>query len=283
MMLVIEALLLILAALGQDNRTAATDERQIFPLDMAENSVDDKFDWCTKKMELRVQTEFLKKEINSNSVFAEVWEDAEQEHIPPGDNLSKNHSVAIYAYTNSAFNLYQLFNDAVRSGKQKYTDEKYAWYSLHFWLTEAIQILKKTQTKCYTTYRGTRVEFDKNVKGKEIRFGSFTSSSFDRNKTVGFGTKSCFEIRTCQGADLTKYSSFPDEEEVLIPPYETFKVTDMKTKTDQKDLWCDTVFTLKNYKKISFLNCAVAHNTGNQVAFMNVLLILTLLCYLFNY
>ncbi|RXN24386.1 erythroblast NAD(P)(+)--arginine ADP-ribosyltransferase-like protein [Labeo rohita] len=281
MLLVIEALILISAALGQDNRTADTDERQIIPLDMAENSVDDKFYWCTKKMEYRVQTEFLRKEL-LNTDFAKAWETAEQKHKTPEDNLSKNHSVAIYVYTDTK--TYTTFNDAVRNGKQNYKDETYAWYSLHFWLTEAIQILKKKQTKCFNTYRGTKDEYDKNVKkGKEIRFGSFTSSSLDREKAADFGSKTCFEIRTCQGADLTKYSKFCDEKEVLIPPYETFKVTAVKTRTDQKDLWCETVFTLKNYKKRSFLNCAVAHNSGNQVVFLNALLILTLLCYVLNY
>lgn len=42
---------------------------------------------------------------------------------------------------------------------------------------------------------------------------------------------------------------------MLIPPYETFMVTDVKTRGDQKGLWCDTVF-----RKRSDLNCAVHKN-----------------------
>ncbi|XP_077058614.1 ecto-ADP-ribosyltransferase 5-like [Siphateles boraxobius] len=277
MLLIIEALL-ISAVLGQDHRNAV--EGQIFPLDMAENSVDDQFYWCLEEMEHRVQTEFLKKEMMSNSDFATVWTDAVKNHNTPGDNLSRNHSVAIYAYTNSDFTLYQKFNDAVRTEKQKYKYGTYSWYSLHFWLTEAIQILKKTQSKCYNTYRGTGVEFDKNVTGKEVRFGQFASSTLDRTVAEGFGHKSCFEIYTCEGADLTKYSKFPEQKEVLIPPYETFIVSDVKTRVEQKDLWCDTVFTLKSYNTRSSLNCAVS-NSGNQVAFFNVLLILIIFCNVF--
>ncbi|XP_067310489.1 ecto-ADP-ribosyltransferase 5-like [Pseudorasbora parva] len=279
MLLIIGALLLISAALGQDHRTAA-NEREIFPLDKEENSVDDQYDGCTKEMERRVQTEFLKKEMSNNHIFAEVWKYAEESHISPGDNLLKNHSVAIYVYTQTLFNLYQKFNDAVRTGKQKYKDGTYEWYSLHFWLTEAIQILKKTQTSCFDTYRGTKDQYDQNVKGKEVRFGQFASSSFDRKVAKGFGKQSCFEIRTCEGADLTKYSKFPHENEILIPPYETFKVIDVKTRAEQTDLWCETVFTLKSYKKTSFLNCA---NSGNQVAFFNVLFILTVFCSVVSY
>ncbi|KAL1278827.1 hypothetical protein QQF64_025500 [Cirrhinus molitorella] len=57
MLLIIETLLLILAALGQDHRAAV--EGQIFPLDMAPNSVDDQYDGCTRKMADLVETEFL--------------------------------------------------------------------------------------------------------------------------------------------------------------------------------------------------------------------------------
>ncbi|ROL53030.1 hypothetical protein DPX16_7972 [Anabarilius grahami] len=60
MLLIIEALLLILAALGEDHRAAA---RQIFPLDMALNSVDDQYYGCREKMANLVKTKYLKKEI----------------------------------------------------------------------------------------------------------------------------------------------------------------------------------------------------------------------------
>ncbi|XP_067248894.1 NAD(P)(+)--arginine ADP-ribosyltransferase 1-like [Chanodichthys erythropterus] len=273
MLLIVEALLLISAVLAQDNRTA-DDERPIYPFDMAENSVDDKFYWCTKKMEYRVQTEFLKKELSNSPTFAEAWKRAEQNHTAPGDNLSKNHSVAIYAYTGDGVHV--DFNEAIRFGKQKYKNETYTHYSLHFWLTEAIQILKKTQTKCFNTYRGTTVQFDMNVKGKEVCFGQFTSSTLECKLTEVFGNTSCFEIRTCSGADVTKYSSVPHEKEVLIPPYETFKVIDVKHKAEQKDLWCETVYILESYKTRRFVNCAVA-NSGDQVVFFNGLFMLTFL------
>ncbi|ROL51123.1 GPI-linked NAD(P)(+)--arginine ADP-ribosyltransferase 1 [Anabarilius grahami] len=168
MLLIIEALLLILAALGQDHR-AASVQGQIIPLDMAPDSVDDQYMGCREKMAK----------------------------------------------------------------------------------------LKKTQNQCYSTFRGTKVRFNEDVLNKEVRFGSFSSSSLDRKVARRFGTKSCFEIYTCEGADVTKYSKLPHEKEVLIPPYKKFKVVDVKKKEEQKGLWCDTVFTLKSSGIRSDLNCAL--------------------------
>ncbi|XP_048036394.1 erythroblast NAD(P)(+)--arginine ADP-ribosyltransferase-like [Megalobrama amblycephala] len=256
MLLIIEALLLILSALGQDHRAAV--ERKTFPLDMAPNSVDDQYDGCTKHMANLVTTKYLQKETSdSESKFSIAWKDAVNEKIPPRDGLTMNNLNAIYVYTSSDFELYKNFNNAVHKDKKKYKKKKYEWYSLHFLLTDAIQILKKTQTNCYSTVRGTNIPFKKNVQNKKVRFGSFASSSLDRKVAEFFGNVSCFEIYTCAGADLTKYSKHPEEEEVLIPPYEKFKVTAVKKRKYQKDLWCETVFVLNSSGIRSDLNCAL--------------------------
>uniref|UniRef100_A0A8C1IXI4 NAD(P)(+)--arginine ADP-ribosyltransferase n=1 Tax=Cyprinus carpio TaxID=7962 RepID=A0A8C1IXI4_CYPCA len=202
-----------------------------------------------------VKKKYLNEEM-SNSKFANGWKHAEDNYKPPGDDLTKNHSIAIYVYTNSGFGVYKEFNEADRKDKKEYKNKTYKWYSLHFLLTDAIQILKKKQKKCYTTYRGTDLEFIQNVQKKKVRFGSFTSSSINRNITKFFGNVSCFEIYTCEGAEVSKYSKLPREREVLIPPYETFKVTAVKTK-GQRGAWCDTVYTLKSSGKRSDLNCAL--------------------------
>ncbi|XP_067220145.1 NAD(P)(+)--arginine ADP-ribosyltransferase 2-like [Chanodichthys erythropterus] len=254
-MLLITEALLIFAALGQDHRGSA---EQIFPLDMAPNSVDDQYKGCIENMKHLVETKLLEKEKSqSEHEFAKLWEEGVREAKTPEDNLSKNHSVAVYVYTHSS-PLYEFFNNDVRSQKQKYKDKTIKWYSFNFLLTDAIQILKKTQNRCYFTYRGTTDEFDKNVLNKEVRFGSFTSSSLYQSVAQGFGTKSCFQIYTCEGADVSHYSIFPSEKEVLIPPYEKFKVVAVNTRKGQKDLWCDTVFILQRSGTRSDLNCAVA-------------------------
>uniref|UniRef100_A0A673NP77 NAD(P)(+)--arginine ADP-ribosyltransferase n=1 Tax=Sinocyclocheilus rhinocerous TaxID=307959 RepID=A0A673NP77_9TELE len=184
--------------------------------DMALNSVDDQYDW--KEMFLN--------ELNLD------YQEGEKNAKKPEDNLKNIHSVSIYMYTNNNSD-----------------------YSLHFLLTDATKILKKTQNKCYLTYRGTPVEFDNDVLNKEIRLGSFTSSSLNRKVAQHFGTRSCFEIETCEGADVIKYSKYPEQKEVLIPPYETFKVSAVKKRADQKDPWCDIVYILKKTGGKSYLNC----------------------------
>uniref|UniRef100_A0A8C1ZSJ5 NAD(P)(+)--arginine ADP-ribosyltransferase n=1 Tax=Cyprinus carpio TaxID=7962 RepID=A0A8C1ZSJ5_CYPCA len=264
MLLIIEALLLILASLGQDHRTAV--EGQPFPLDMALNSTDDIYYGCKEKMADLVQNEYLKKELSNSHIFEEAWKMGDDEFYWSWfGKLKKIHKIAIYAYTFNKcvelnnFNIHVKFNNDTRYGKQNYTVMKYEWYSLHFLLTEALHILKKTQNRCFDTFRGTKVTFEENnVRNKEVRFGSFTSSSLDRNKAKKFGTLSCFEIHTCEGANIAKYSMLPQEDEVLIPPYEKFNVTAIRTKKKRQQTYgCQTLFVLNSTGIRSDLNCAL--------------------------
>ncbi len=242
----------------QDHRDAV--EGQIFPLDMAPHSVDDQFKGCREKMRKRVKTTYLKQELSNSDDFRNAWETGKNKvnhtFVNILSNLKKKHKIAIWVYTDPESKIYVKFNSDTRNGKETYKDYKYKWYSLHFLLTDAIQILKKKQKKCFQTFRGTNVKLNGQV-FTDIRFGSFTSSSDSKYiaKTF-FGNVSCFEIRTCEGANITKYSSLRYESEVLIPPYEMFKVTDIKTK-GQEGAWCDTVFMLNSAGTRSDLNCAL--------------------------
>ncbi|XP_055050747.2 ecto-ADP-ribosyltransferase 5-like [Misgurnus anguillicaudatus] len=251
-MLTTAALFLIVASkvvLGQDNEQAAS-QAPIYPLSMSEYSVDDQYDGCTEKMANLVETKYLLEEIAANiSGFGTAWKTSEEKISKPKDNLTRNHLIAISLYTGRR--VYNQFNQDVSSGKQKYKNMKYAWYSLQFLLTEATQILKKTQQGCKLTYGVFNAKFNENVLNKEIRSGLFALSFLDRKEAIKFGTESCFEVTTCYGADVTKYSEVPTQE-VLIPPYETFKVTNVK-----KNDWCNTVFVVESSGITSDLNCAV--------------------------
>lgn len=148
--------------------------------------------------------------------------------------------------------LYNFFNNAVRQGKSTY-GRTFPLHTLHYWLTSAIQIQNKYQ--CYIVYRRTLMTFTGRV-NQIICFGSFTSTSL-RKDLINFGRETCFKIITCEGGYLKKYSKFGQEEELLIPPYEVFRITNGPGKhPDLSD--CRVVFVLESVGRLSYLNCKAA-------------------------
>ncbi|XP_042259896.1 T-cell ecto-ADP-ribosyltransferase 1-like isoform X3 [Thunnus maccoyii] len=228
-----------------------------FPLDMVHNAVDDKYKGCTERMEKKVEEEYFNKE--NKGKFQKAWKNAgkcsDKQKDPEDKALTKNHMKAICAYTSDE--IYNEFNQAVRTGRDIY-GSSFKFHYLHYWLTSAIQTLKKSQN-CQTTYRRTWHEFTGKVKQK-IRFGAFASSS-KRTNLKHFGNKTCFKIKTCSGAYLKHYSTFEThEEEVLIPPYERFKITNIiEGRGKFPDLEdCEKVFILESAGEQSNLNCKLA-------------------------
>ena len=57
-----------------------------------------------------------------------------------------------------------------------------------------------------------------------VRLGGFASASLKRSVAEAFGKGTLFHIWTCTGDPIKGYSFYPGEEEVLIPPFETFQV-----------------------------------------------------------
>ncbi|XP_027562428.1 NAD(P)(+)--arginine ADP-ribosyltransferase 2-like, partial [Neopelma chrysocephalum] len=158
---------------------------------------------------------------------------------PLGALTRREQGIALRAYTDHT-NLYSQFNEAVRthgSSHQEYLD-KFDFKVLHFLLTTALQDLRVAQThpRCLHVYRGVRgIRFTAQP-GRTIRFGQFTSSSLDRQVAEGFGTDTFFEVLTCHGAKIRDFSNYPGEEEVLIPPFETFIVTSVTRQGDKTNI-----------------------------------------------
>ncbi|KAF7645287.1 hypothetical protein LDENG_00207010 [Lucifuga dentata] len=221
-------------------------------LDMAEHSVDDMYNGCREEMTQMVQTKY-KEEIKQ---FEDLWNDAEE--CADRNALTKDHMQVICVYTSGFKNFYEKFNEAVRTGREQY-GTSFPYHSFHFLLTIAIQLLKENQG-CHMVYRRSELKFIGKV-NQIIRFGSFTSCSF-RNSITYFGEESCFKILTCCGASLKTYSHFDTEEEVLIPPYEKFKITEsfkgtqVKYQTYMSD--CKAVYILESTGVHSDLNCKTA-------------------------
>ncbi|XP_062410160.1 NAD(P)(+)--arginine ADP-ribosyltransferase 2-like [Sardina pilchardus] len=245
------------------------DLYKAWPLDIAPNSIDDIYSSCTEEMSDGISG-YLANDMNANPDFKIAWKNAEKnnKHTNPENNLTVNHMIAIRVYVSGGrYEIYNKFNAAVREGRNIYKTTKFTYKALHFLLTDALKLLKENQQQrknqkqkenriqkenqkqCMTTYRRTNVDFDTNV--KEIRFGSFTSTSLSKDLDR-FGDKSCFQIYTCHGAALGNYSHLPKEEEVLIPPYEKFRVV-----RDKRNAWCREVYKLTSTGILSNLDCAL--------------------------
>ncbi|XP_062292359.1 ecto-ADP-ribosyltransferase 5-like [Scomber scombrus] len=240
-----------------------------FPLDLAQNAVDDMYTGCQDKMEKKVKNEYLMNEKNKDKNFTLAWVEAEKYFNKkwkgkkrPSTALGKEQIMAIYIYTLDKPKIYMDFNDAVRTQKSKYKTT-FRYHTLHFFLTNAIQTLnarKPQAERCLTGFRRVKTHFSQDVLNKGIRFGSFTSSSMGWYPSADrFGDKTCFEILTCYGADISLYSKLGESErEALIPPYEVFKVTKIEKRSDWKSLPCEVVYKVKSIgKTLSNLNCAL--------------------------
>ncbi|XP_026159573.1 T-cell ecto-ADP-ribosyltransferase 1-like [Mastacembelus armatus] len=230
--------------------------KQGIPLDMAEDSVDDMYFGCSKEMMKKVKQQKFKN--MNDKKFAGAWKKAElcaSKKKIRDKGLTREHLKAICAYTSN--DIYKTFNDAVRTKGKNYPSS-FHFQALHFLLTSAIQILNDRQT-CYTAYRRTKLRFEGQVNQK-IRFGSFASSSRKTGLTE-FGRETCFQIKTCSGAPLKHYSVYGNEGEILIPPYEVFKITEkIERRQKIKGLHdCKLVYILESAGGKSTLNCKAAY------------------------
>ncbi|KAL1023664.1 hypothetical protein UPYG_G00044270 [Umbra pygmaea] len=231
------------------------------PLDMVPGSVDDMYEGCNETMMEKVLKEYLPKELKEVTIFNESCTKSEicaneKQSIAKANHvaLTPNHLNAICAYTDKKLNIYSKLNEAVRTNKNDY--KSFQFHALHYFLTDALRILKKREkekgTACHTTYRRTKMKFDGEV-NKLMRFGFFASSSLSTEISKDFGNKSCFQIKTCFGADIEAYSQCEEEKEVLIPPFEKFKITE-KINGD-KVLNCEELYILESDGVESNQNC----------------------------
>uniref|UniRef100_A0A8C9YUG3 NAD(P)(+)--arginine ADP-ribosyltransferase n=1 Tax=Sander lucioperca TaxID=283035 RepID=A0A8C9YUG3_SANLU len=231
------------AKTGRSGAVAGKDS--VLPLDMAQNSVDDMYNGCQQAMKEKVKKEYLQNEKEADKAFRDIWDKSVSDvHIPFWrwftEVLKKKQIVAVRTYTDDS--VFRDFNDAVQTQGPQYKTT-FRYHALHFLLTTAIQINEY---------------FSQDVENKEIRFGRFTSASQGGYADKMFGEKSCFEIFTCMGADISRYSKYLNEAEVLIPPYEVFKVVKIERPTTKSP--CEVVYKVKSTENyVSKLNCLHKH------------------------
>ncbi|XP_074486769.1 erythroblast NAD(P)(+)--arginine ADP-ribosyltransferase-like isoform X4 [Sebastes fasciatus] len=232
-----------------------------FQMSMVKDAVDDMYSDCKYKMMKRVKNKYFKKE--NTGTFAKVWknalpcaDDRRKRRYKEDEALTMDHMQAICVYTSGLGSFYETFNAAVRTNRTVY-GTSFPFHSLHFWLTSAVQILNNNK-RCRTSYRRSKAEFTGDV-NQIIRFGFFASSS-NKTKLNHFGDKTCFKIKTCSGAYLKHYPRLRDvEQEVLIPPYEMFNITEkIKDKSVEGLEDCEVVYILESAGVQSNVNCRAA-------------------------
>lgn len=224
------------------------------PLDMATDSIDDMYDGCRSEAASVIDL-FGVFEWHFNSKFSFAWALAERHAKKPAHKqLQEDHATVMYIYTKEK-KIRQAFNKAVNTGKHKYSTYKFMFHYFYFFLTDAIQILHQNQTLCRVAYHRTRKQFNHNVVNTDMRFGAFTLAATTKQSFDFNGDLSCFEIYTCFGANITHYSATNQKGQVLIPPYEVFRITDMLTN----EPWCSVVYKLRSTQiPRSDLNCKLS-------------------------
>ncbi|KAF4805049.1 erythroblast NAD(P)(+)--arginine ADP-ribosyltransferase-like protein [Turdus rufiventris] len=211
-------------------------------------------------------------EFQMSSLFAQVWPKAVaewQKRVGHGYHLSSSaQAIAIMAYTMDVSimgqHLYKQFNNKVRvagQSSQVYRDN-FHYKTLHFLLTDALATLRSAQKgqKCHWVYWGVdEYKFKANV-GDIIRFGQFASSTLHENVIKRFGTTTVFKVKTCHSAYIRNFSKFHSQEEVLIPPFEKFKVIKAIPKGKNVEIHLNSTGTYSKY------NCEWLKDTVSQLS-----------------
>lgn len=202
---------------------------------MASTSFDDQYAGCAAAMTAALP-ELNRTEFQANKVYADGWvlgSSQWQERQawgppPPPPGFRDEHGVALLAYTANS-PLFKEFNAALREAGRTRAHylQHFSFKTFHFLLTEALQLLGKAQSasRCRQVFRGVQgLRFRPAGPGATIRLGGFASASLKNATAQNFGKETFFGIWTCLGVPIRGYSFFPEEEEVLIPPFETFQV-----------------------------------------------------------
>ncbi|CAH7428803.1 ecto-ADP-ribosyltransferase 4 [Phodopus roborovskii] len=226
-------------------------------LDLTPDSFDDQYQGCGKQvMEELSQGDYFMKEIDTHKYYSRAWQKAHltwlsQEGVLP-ESMTTMHAVAILVYTLN-HNVSSAFAKAMAGagGSPGQYRRSFHFKYLHYYLTSAIQLLRKESTTknsslCYKVHHGMKNrKLAVNV-GATVRFGQFLSASPVREETQVSGNQTLFTIVTCLGASARAFSL---REEVLIPPYELFEVVN-KSHSPKGDL-----INLRSAGNLSTYNC----------------------------
>ncbi|KAG7458561.1 hypothetical protein MATL_G00221640 [Megalops atlanticus] len=219
-------------------------------MSMSPSAVDDRFSGCQAEMWEKVMGKggLLDQELQSNSKFEEEWREASCSKAIPGGRLEHARAMQVYSRADSTFR--KDFNSAVESqgANSSVYSSSFPYKSLHFLLTEALQLLQTNQS--LTTYRGSRHQYKAKV-GTEVRFGRFTSTREEQSHAEEDVDESgtLFIITSRAAVSVENQPCAGNDIEFLIPPFEVFKVEDVKSKDGYTEI------TLNHTRFHSYHDC----------------------------
>uniref|UniRef100_A0A8C6HJ80 NAD(P)(+)--arginine ADP-ribosyltransferase n=1 Tax=Mus spicilegus TaxID=10103 RepID=A0A8C6HJ80_MUSSI len=237
-------------------------------VDLTPDSFDDQYQGCSEQMvEELNQGDYFIKEVDTHKYYSRAWQKAHLTWLNQAKALPESmtpvHAVAIVVFTlnlNVSSDLAKAMTRAAGSPGQY--SQSFHFKYLHYYLTSAIQLLRKdSSTKngslCYKVYHGMKdVSIGANV-GSTIRFGQFLSASLLKEETRVSGNQTLFTIFTCLGASVQDFSL---RKEVLIPPYELFEVVS-KSGSPKGDL-----INLRSAGNMSTYNCQLLKACSKKCA-----------------
>ncbi|CAF2958869.1 unnamed protein product [Rotaria sp. Silwood2] len=138
-------------------------------------------------------------------------------HFPSEHGLTRDESAALYIYTMEwdEKSLYKVLNEALRS---KYRKRVTVWFPYLKLFHTAVQKLPNVQKNLW---RGIERDFTNSFKKDDvITWWSISSCSPDVDVIKEFlkDNSTLFLIEAVQGKDISMYSSYPFEKEVLLCP-----------------------------------------------------------------
>nr|XP_030697227.1 ecto-ADP-ribosyltransferase 4 isoform X2 [Globicephala melas] len=212
--------------------TAAPEVAVKIDFDLAPGSFDDQYQGCSQQvMEDLIQGDYFTKEVESRRNYHRVWQRAHLDWLRQGkalpENMTVTHAVAILVYSSNG-SVRSDFSRAMASAAGSPQQYKHSFHFkyLHYYLTTAIQLLRKeivtrNDSLCYEVHHEVKGVYLEAPMSATIRFGQFLSTSFLREEAQKFGDQTLFTILTCLGAPVQDFSL---KKEVLVPPYELFEV-----------------------------------------------------------
>ncbi|XP_046554210.1 NAD(P)(+)--arginine ADP-ribosyltransferase 2-like [Haliotis rubra] len=139
--------------------------------------------------------------------------------------LTDEETLAVMIYTTNY--VYTEFNRILREGDIAKYDQSFQVF--HYLLINAIEKIRLKQTLPEYLYRGDEKIYSIEYV-TDMRFPGYTSTSSDESVAKEFrgSTGTLIHLEGVKlGADIASLSVVPSEAEVLIPPYERFKVTNV--------------------------------------------------------